>query len=270
MKLSFIIVNYKTPHLLRLCLKRIYALALSCEYEIIVIDNASNDESVTMVQRQFPSVICIANTTNVGHPQGNNQGLQRATGEYSVIINPDILFSQREDIERIIQYLDIHPLVALLGPQLRNMDGSLQYSCFRRYSPLTPLYRRTPLGRLPHAQRDIQRHLMVDTDHNNTQHVEWLLGACLVVRMSAIKTIGMMNPKFFLYFGDYEWCDRARQDGFDVIYFHDVHGITHYHKRESAQPNRYALPLLNYVTRVHIKDWLTYLQIHYGKTHRSK
>src|SRR3989338_8074805 len=120
MKLSFIIVNYKTPHLLRLCLKRLYHLGLSFDFEVIVIDNASNDESVSIVEQQFPSVTLIANATNVGHQHGNNQGLEIATGEYSLLINPDILFSNKNDIERILQYLDEHPKTALLGPQLHN------------------------------------------------------------------------------------------------------------------------------------------------------
>lgn len=267
MKLSFIIVNYKTPHHLRICLKRITALHLPFDFEIIVVDNASNDESVQMVRTHYPSVIMLANSSNVGHPRGCNQGLERATGEYCVLINPDILFSTSEDIERIIRYLDTNRNVGLLGPQLRNVDGSLQYSCFRRYSVLTPLYRRTPLGRFKFAQQDIHRHLMVDVDHNHTQEVEWLLGACLFVRTSMIKDIGLMNPKLFLYFGDYEWCDRARQHAWKVVYFHDVHGIIHYHKRESAQSHTFGLPLFNYVTRVHLKDWLTYLRLSYGKHH---
>ncbi len=261
MILSFIILNYKTPHHLRLCVQNIRKLELQVEYEIIVIDNASGDESVEMMQREFPEVTLIVSGTNVGHPSGNNIGFRVARGKYLVMVNPDIVFREAEDITKVVRYLDTHEQVAFVGPRLHNPDGSIQNSCYRAYTKWTPVYRRTFLGKLPHAKKDIGNHLMLDFDHNKTISVEWLLGACMFIRKSIMDEIGMMDERLFLYFGDYEWCDRARQAGFDVVYFHDTKGIYHFHKRESASSRFSLLQAFSYVTRIHLKDWKTYLSI---------
>lgn len=261
MKLSFIILNYKTPHHLRLCIQHIEALKLGVLYEIIVVDNASGDESVKMVRTHFPFVKLIENEQNIGHSAGNNVGIQAATGEYIAMVNPDIIFREKKDISAIVEYLDEHQQVGILGPKIQNPDGTVQYSCYRRYSTWTPLYRRTFLGKFQFAQQDINRHLMKDFAHDRTQEVEWLLGACMFVRKKAIEDAGMLDERFFLYFADYEWCDRTRAHHWQIVYFHDTTGIIHYHKRESASHRLSMMQIVSYVTRIHIKDWITYLKV---------
>lgn len=261
-KISFVILNYKTKHLLRLVLRNIKQLAMPVSYEVIVVDNASNDGSVSMVSQLYPEVRLIVSPTNTGHAKGNNLGIAQARGEYVVIMNSDIIFFNQQDIISIIHYLDTHPAVALLGPQLRNADDSIQYSCFRPYSLFTPLYRRTPLGKLTFAQHDLAQHLMTDFDHQSVREVDWLLGAALVIRKAVLDQVGMFNESFFLYFADYELCDRIRFHGYKVVYYPDVH-IVHYHRRESAQKTFWGGigSVFNYTTRIHLKDWWTYLRI---------
>lgn len=261
-KLSIIILNYKTKHLLRLVLKNLLQLNINLPYEIIVVDNASHDGSVEMVQQLYPQVRLIASSENTGHARGNNLGIRSAQGDYLLIMNSDIIFFQPDDITRIIEYLDTHPAVAILGPKLMNGDGSVQNSCFRPYSNFTPLYRRTPLGKLPWAKRDLERHLMSDFDHGQLQEVDWVLGAVLFVRQAVLERVGNLNENFFLYFADFELCDRVRRHGYKVIYYPSV-TIVHYHRRESAQGSLWGGlgSLLNYTTRIHLKDWFTYRKI---------
>lgn len=260
MKLSFIILNYKSAHHLRICISNILACNISIPFEIIVVDNASGDNSGTLIKETYPTVRFIQNSANLGHPKGNNKGIEASSGEYIALVNPDITFRSGEEIEKIVTYLDQHSDVGLLGPRLHNPDGTIQYSCYRKYSRLTPIFRRTILGKLPFAKKDIQRHLMADFDHQSTIEVEWLLGACIFARRSAVKRVGPLSEKFFLYFGDYEWCDRMRQKGWKVIYFHDTSNIFHYHKRESATKRFSVQQALSYITRVHLRDWKTYLK----------
>lgn len=265
MKLSFVILGYKHRNHLRICLRHIQELNLDMPYEVIVVDNASGDGTGDMVRELYPDAVLIENENNIGHPAGNNVGLTAARGEYIAMMNPDIILQSKKDIDDILEYLEAQKDVAFLGPKMQNPDGSIQNSCFRQYGKLTPLYRRTFLKRLPWAKRDINRHLMTDFDHNDTREVEWLLGAAMFIRKSAMDEIGMMNDAFFLYLGDYEWCDRARLHNWKVVYYHETEGIIHYHKRESDSGLPSPMQLLSPVTRIHIKDWNTYKRL--AKTH---
>ncbi|MBU0496323.1 MAG: glycosyltransferase family 2 protein, partial [Candidatus Thermoplasmatota archaeon] len=264
MKLSFVILAYKEIDHLRLCIRNIEDLHLyenGIEYEIIFADNGSKNGLVEMVNEMFPHVRIVKNGGNLGHPAGNNRGISKAQGEYVVMINPDIIFRSLDDVKRIVNYLDSHEDVAFLGPKLMNPNGMIQNSCYRRYTLWTPIYRRTFLGKFGFGKKDIARHLMLDFDHNQTQEVDWLLGACIFLRKKAIDQVGLMNEDLFLYFGDYEWCDRVHAANWKVVYFHDVEKIFHYHHRESASSRFSVAQMLSYVTRIHIKDWLTYLKI---------
>lgn len=260
--LSIIILNYKTKHLLRLVIKNIHNLGLDVPYEIIVVDNASHDGSAEMVEELYPDVTLIRNPENTGHAHGNNIGIAQAKGEYLLIMNTDIIISSKSDISNVLNYMNANPNVGLVGPQLKNGDGTVQNSCFRPYSTMTPIYRRTPLGKYPFARKDLARHLMTDFDHTTIKEVDWLLGACLFTRREIIEKIGAFNEEFFLYFADFELCDRLRFHGYSVVYFPDVN-IVHYHRRESAQKSIWGGlgSLLNYVTRVHVRDWQVYKKI---------
>ncbi|MFH0819214.1 MAG: glycosyltransferase family 2 protein [Patescibacteria group bacterium] len=260
MKLSIIILNYNTQNLLRLCLQNLIALKLDFPYEIIVVDNASVDDSVDMMKEKFPQIKLIVSKINCGHARGNNLGIKQAQGEYILILNTDIIFKNSEDLSNLLKFMDQQSKVAIVGPRLLNGDGSVQRSCYRSYSLFTPIWRRTPLGKLKFAKRDLNNHLMNDFNHNETIVVEWILGACMLLRKKFIEKYGAFDEIFFLYFADYELCDRASANGYKVYYYHDTK-IIHYHKRESAQKSIWGGfgSLFNYITRIHIKDWLKYL-----------
>jgi GT2 family glycosyltransferase len=130
--------------------------------------------------------------------------------------------------------MEVNPQVGVVGPRQFSPDKSEQPSCYRWPSLLTPLYRRTFLGDFDFAKKEIADYLMEDFDHNQTKPVDWILGACVMVRRSALDKIGLMDEDLFLYFGDVAWCKKFWQAGYKVYYFIDAN-IVHYHKRESAQ-----------------------------------
>ena len=119
---------------------------------------------------------------------------------------------------------------------------------------MVPIYRRTFLGELAFAKKEISSYLMEDFDHNSTKEVDWILGACEMVRKSAIDKVGLMDEYLFLYFGDVAWCKKFKSAGYKVIYFVDAN-IIHYHKRESAQSGFFSK-----IFWIHIIDWLKYLK----------
>ena len=156
--LSIITVNYRSGGLVKTCLRGIERSNLGCSYEIIVVDNDSHDNSAELIREQFPKVKLIESGANRGLAAGNNLGIRSAQGKYLLIINPDIaLFPDK--IEHMLDYMERHPTVALIGPKLINPDGTVQISCYRFPELLIPIYRRTPIGKLWFAKKTLQRYL---------------------------------------------------------------------------------------------------------------
>ncbi|MFA5029429.1 MAG: glycosyltransferase family 2 protein [Patescibacteria group bacterium] len=253
MEISIIINNYKTSGLLKQCLKGIFLYPPSVAYEIIVVDNNSQDGSVEVVKNNFPQVKLIEAGGNLGHHKGNNLGIKNSSGKYLLLLNTDIAFLDNS-IDKMYQFMEAQPQIGLVGPKLKNPDGSIQLSCLRFPGKMVPIYRRTFLGKLPFARRKINRYLMTDFSHQETRPVNWILGACVMVRRSAVEKVGLMDEDLFLYFGDVAWCQKLWQAGYQVYYFIDAN-IVHYHKRESAQSGIWSK-----IFWIHIFDWFKYLK----------
>lgn len=261
MDVSIVIVNYKTKGLLKYCLKGIERAAPSLSFEVIVVDN-SRDGSAEMIKECFRNVRCIESSRNLGFAAGNNLGIVKASGKYILILNPDIVVLPRA-IDEMHSFLERHPEVGILGPQLINPDKSIQYSCARFPTHWIPAFRRTPLGKLPGAQEAIRHYLMMDFDHQETRAVDWLLGACLMVRRSAFDQVGLLDERFFLYFEDVDWCRRFWEAGFQVVYYPKAK-MVHYHQRLSAEDSGLQ-SLFSSPTRIHILSGIKYFLKYLGK-----
>lgn len=263
MEISIIINNYKTKGLLKQCLSGIYLYPPSVDFEVIVVDNNSNDGSVEMVKSKFNQVKLIESKENLGHHKGNNLGIKNSSGKYILILNTDIAFLDNS-IDKMYDFMESHEEVALLGPKLKNPDGSIQMSCMRFPTKMVPIYRRTFLGNFSFAKKEIDHYLMNDFDHLSTKPVDWILGACVIVRKSAIDKVGLMDEGLFLYFGDIAWCKKFWDFNYKVYYFVDAN-IVHYHKRESAQSG-----IFSRVFWIHIIDWIRYLRKYSSKANDRK
>lgn len=255
MDCSIIILNYKTPGLLKQCLRGLDTAQLKFSHEIIVVDNASNDGSAEMVQSDFPNVTLIVAATNRGFAAGNNLGIRASHGEHILIMTPDLaVFSGV--LEQLLEYLKTHPTVGVVAPQLRNPDGSIQISTYHFPSPWVPLLRRTPLGKIPWGRRILRSYLMATWDRQETRPVEWVLGACMMTRRSTLEKVGLLDERFFLYFEDIDWCRRFWEQGFSVVYYHAA-SLTHYHQRLSAESPGLT-GIFSSLTRIHIISGLQY------------
>jgi N-acetylglucosaminyl-diphospho-decaprenol L-rhamnosyltransferase len=262
MDCSIIILNYKTPGLLKQCLRGLLHAQLKFSYEIIVVDNASHDESVEMVQEDFPNVTLIAASANRGFAAGNNLGIRVAKGEYILIMTPDLAVFPGV-LEQLLEYSKAHPDVGVVAPQLRNPDGSIQVSTYRFPNRWIPILRRTPLGKLPWGRRILRHYLMADWDRTSTRPVEWVLGACMLVPRSAIEKVGLLDERFFLYFEDIDWCRRFWEHGLAVVYYHEA-ALTHYHQRLSAESPGLT-GIFSSLTRVHIMSGIRYFMKYHGR-----
>lgn len=263
MDLSVIIVNYRTEGLLKQCLRGI-ALSRPRELtmETIVVDNASNDGSAAMVRAQFPDARLIVAQSNRGFAAGVNLGLRAATGAAYFIMNPDLAVFPGV-FETVVRYLREHPGVGMVGPRLINPDGTVQLSARRFPGPLTPLYSRTPLGLFPPFRARLRRYLMVEWNHRNPRPVDWILGAAMVVRAEAARSVGALDERFFLYFEDVDWCRRFWKFGWSVVCLSSVE-LVHYHQRLSAASGLLASVFLR-ATRIHIRSALAYFWKYRGQ-----
>ncbi|HMB69017.1 MAG TPA: glycosyltransferase, partial [bacterium] len=231
-EVSIAIVSYNTSDLLRRCLATISESGTSRPYEVIVVDNASSDGSPQMVEREFPQARVLANGENCGYSRAVNQAIREARGRYVLVLNPDIEVIPGA-IDVLAAHLDAHSETGIAGGKLLNPDGTLQYSCRTFYTFSTLLHRRTPVGKLFPNSRVVRDHLMMDWDHESEREVDWMLGACLMVRTDAIRDVGLMDERFFMYFEDVDWCYRMKQHGWKVVYVPAAR-MRHLHRRESA------------------------------------
>lgn len=259
--LSIIIINYKTPSLLRQCIKSILRTKLKLNYEIIVIDNNSRDGTVQMIKDDFyETTKLIANKKNLGFPKAVNQGIieaEKNQSKYLLLLNPDITVLPNS-IELIFDFMEKNKDIAVLGPQLINPDGSIQNSCFTQFTtPTIVLYRRTIFGKLQKAKKAINNFLMTNWDHQTPRNVAWILGSCMFVRMSAIKKVGPMDERFFMYMEDVDWCRRFLEAGYRVYYWPKVK-MVHYYQRASATEGGFLRSMFNRQTRIHIASALKY------------
>jgi GT2 family glycosyltransferase len=220
--LSVIVVNWNTHDLLAQCLESVYAHPPSDEFEVFVVDNASADGSAQMVRERFPSVRLIKNHENVGFARANNQAIRESRGRYLLLLNSDTSV-QPGVLYSMVRFLEEHPQAGAVGPKLLNPDGSFQASCADFPTLLSELLLITGLAHLivgPYAPSP--RPL----PHEAARPVDWVAGAALLIRRSAIDQIGLLDEGYFLYSEETDWCWRLWQGGWEVWYLPNV-AITH-------------------------------------------
>ncbi len=215
--LDIIIVNWNTCALLRNCLAAL-RLAENPAWRTWVVDNASTDDSVAMVRAEFPEVQVQVNTVNVGFARANNQALQATSSEYALLLNSDTC-AEPEALHTLLAFMDTHPQAGAVSPQLRRPDGTPQPFAFGGDPRLSYLLRRA-------AMRLLFRRYLHNWDNPRTQAVDWVSGACLLVRRAAYAHVGGLDEAFFMYFEDADWCLRLRQAGWQV-YYHPAAHILH-------------------------------------------
>jgi len=258
MDISIIILNYKSRGLVLNCIKSIKEADFSgLKYEIIVVDNNSEDSLSEILAWQYSEVKFIQNKYNLGMGGGNNVGIKVAKGKYIVIMNPDTI-AFVDTFKKIHEFMELNSEVGLAGPKQFYPDKTVQASCYRWYKLLTPIYRRTFLGKLKFGKKDLSRFLMKDFDHNSSQEVDWLLGSFLFCRTKALEKVGRFDERFFLYFEDTDLCRRFWQKDWKVVYFPESK-LIHNHIRKSAETPWYKF-FWNKAARHHIISWFKYLK----------
>jgi len=230
--LSVVILSWNVRNLLRQCLDSVLNHPRPTATEIIVVDNASSDGSAEMVRAEFPQVKLIVNTINRGYTGGNNDGIATATGRYVLILNPDTRVVG-DALSTLVEYADAHPDVGVVGPQLVNPDGSVQSSRRRFPTLMTGLFESTWLQPLA-PRRVLRDYYLQDQPDDVPQEVDWVTGACLLVRREAIQQVGGLDEGFFMYSEELDWCRRIKQAGWKIVYLPQAQ-VMHYVGQSSDQ-----------------------------------
>ncbi len=268
MDLSIIIVHYKNPELLKLCLGSIEKnlFKTNKNIETIVVDSEAQTQTQDLIFEKFPWVKYFPFKKNVGYAMGINQGLKMAKKENILILNPDIIVTLGT-VEKMIEHMKKNPDVGLLGPKLLNFNGQVQNSCFRFYKPTTIAYRRTFLGKTFFGKKSLASFNLSDLDKNRVISPDWLMGSALLTKRKAIEKVGIMDERFRLYFEDVDWARRFWENGYRVAYFPEAQ-LLHYHIRRSRVGLDFLDAFLRRETRWHIQSALKYF-LKYGLNYKS-
>ncbi|MBI4253275.1 glycosyltransferase [Candidatus Uhrbacteria bacterium] len=225
MKVSFVIVSWNVRELLERCLRSIFDHSADMPHEVIVIDNASVDGSSAMVAEKFGQVKLIANKENRGFAAACNQGIEHSTGEYVFLLNPDSEIT-KSTVSVLTAYLDMRTDVGIVAPQIQNADGSIQQSIQRFPTPLSQLGVLFKIRKV--APRPLANYYADDFDYTrDEQQVEQPDGAALLIRRSALETVGTFDERFFLWFDEVDLCKRVYDAGYKTVYLSRTHVVHH-------------------------------------------
>ncbi len=233
--LSVVVVSWNVRELLQRCLASVIRSsrgdALQCQ--VIVVDNASIDGSRDMVRQRFPTVELIASDTNLGFTGGNNIGIAHSTGRNILLLNPDTEVVGGA-LSRMVSYMDCHSDIGALGPKVLFPDGRVQSSRRRFPTLATAFLESTVLQQWFPRNHLLARYYVADAGDDQEQDVDWVIGACLLIRRAAWDQVGCLDEAFFMYSEELDWCRRAKAAGWRVIYLPDAR-IVHHEGQSSIQ-----------------------------------
>lgn len=216
--LSIVVVSFNTRETTRTCLKKIQECDPALSWEVIVVDNASDDGSARMVEQEFPRARLIRLPANRGFAGGNNAGIREASGRYVLLLNSDAFIGPGV-LESTIAFMDDHPEAGILGCRLTNPDGSMQASARMHPSPLNKLLVMTGLTARRPSSRFFGRVDFSWWDHAHPLEVGWVVGAYFLIRREVFDDTGPLDERYFLYFEEIDFCRAAQKAGWSVVFY---------------------------------------------------
>lgn len=229
LSVSIIIVNWNTRDLLLRCIKSIEEKTQNLPYEIIVVDNASSDDSAEAVRQQYPRVKLIASDENLGFAAGNNTALKHANGEYILLLNPDTIVED-DAIQQMMEYLHDNSDVGAVGCRILNSDGTLQESYWMEFPSEKWLFFKAfyldKIARVLSNRSVSEQNLPLSVAH--------LLGACIMTRHSIISELNGFDESYFLYMEETDLCYRIKKLSRSIYYLPSAR-IIHFGQQSSMQ-----------------------------------
>jgi GT2 family glycosyltransferase len=186
--------------------------------ELIIVDNGSSDDTITMLNREFPAAHLIQNDKNEGFAHPINQALHASQGQYMLLLNPDTIVLPGA-INELVHYQESHPEIGICGPKVLNRDGTLQKACRRGVSrPWAAFSYFSGLSSLfPHS-KFFGGYLLNYLDENEVNEVDGISGSCMLIRRQLLQQIGYLDERFFAYQEDADYCFQAKKAGWKIVY----------------------------------------------------
>lgn len=227
MDLSVVVVTYRSRTHIADCLRSIDRARGPLALEVLVVDNASDDGTPDAARAAAPWARVVETGDNLGYAKAVNIGLRESGGAFVLVLNPDSVVGP-DALVALHGWMTSHPRCGIAGPLIRNPDGSIEYTArsfpgaaaflFNRYSLLTRLWPGNPWSR---------RYLLSDWDHRSPRSVDWVTGACMLVRREAVDQVGGMDEAYFMFNEDVDWCHAMKDAGWSVDFVPGA-SVTHH------------------------------------------
>jgi len=223
--ISIIIVTYNSEEEIVNCINSLLPQLKEINGEIIVIDNNSYDNTISLINNISDNRISIIqNEKNLGYTKANNQGINHADGEYVLLLNPDTIIPNNT-INNLVDEIRDNKYLSVIAPQLRFPNGKVQNSCRRFPRRRDIIYESFGLGRIFKDSKEFNYWKMIDFDHSKTKLVDQPAGAALLIPKKIINEIGLLDEQFPMFFSDVDYCRRIRDADYSVFYTVNTHII---------------------------------------------
>ncbi len=262
-EVTIAIQGYKNPHMLKLCIQSVYDFVDMETAELVVADSDTGEDTRQMMSATFPDVTFLPHETNIGFGAMVNACIDHARGRYIFIINPDTIL-EAGTVSGLYDFMEAHPEIGLVGPAQRNFNLTLENTRFRFYKMLTIVYRRSFLKRFSFAKKHLAHFEMADVHKVEAYPVPWVIGSAMFVRREAIEDVGGMDPRYFMYMEDIDWCRSFWDKGWKVYYNPRV-TLYHFYGKGSAKGSFIKKILFNRLTRTHLMSAYQYFRKWRGK-----
>lgn len=256
MKLSVTIVNYNQKYFPRICVEAMKKSITQFDFEIIVCDNNSHDESLDYLKEaaEKGEIKLVEPGKNLGYGSGHNFAAKEAKGEYIAIVNTDITV-EPDTLQRLVTMLEQNPNVGMVGPKLMYHNGYVQRSCRRNFGFFDLFIKRTFLKHVWPFKKRYVNYMMEDFNHDSIQEVDLITGAFMVMPMAVFKQIGGFDERYFLFMEDFDLCRKVKLAGYKVVYYPLAKAV-HYHKRLSE--GSWTKLLFNKISWFHLASAFKY------------
>ena len=229
MDITIAIVNYNSSSMVLQCIRSVVEFSGDLDYEIIIVDNASSDDSVELIKASFPEHLLIENKTNLGFSKAVNQAFKASSGEYFFLLNPDAKLISNI-FPGMISFFQTHPKAGIVAPRITFPDNRLHPSA-RRFITLLAAILDVLQIHFYFSNNAVAKRFEYDKwKHNEVREVDWVTGAAFLTKRKTFEDCGMLDERFFMYFEDMDYCMCVKQNGY-ATYFCPQFSVVHHHAR---------------------------------------